>query len=120
MALSSVSGAPENRMFVVQPLPPFRDDILKDKDWKAIAEKQKTEIFVKETPQTMAEEAKKLLGLYESSAFEEFLEPPRCGKCGKPAGQRCSRCKHEWYCSRDCQVAAWKDHKPICDLLSKK
>eukprot|EP00831_Metopus_contortus_P062236 TRINITY_DN54282_c0_g1_i1.p2 TRINITY_DN54282_c0_g1~~TRINITY_DN54282_c0_g1_i1.p2 ORF type:complete len:108 (-),score=18.18 TRINITY_DN54282_c0_g1_i1:44-367(-) len=56
------------------------------------------------------------LSLYESSAFEEFLDPPKCGKCGKLAGQRCSRCKQEWYCSRECQVAAWKAHKPVCDI----
>jgi hypothetical protein len=56
--------------------------------------------------------------------------------CGKPAEKRCSRCKLEWYCSRwvpsacvgmprvtccyvtrDCQVAAWKDHKKLCDVM---
>ncbi len=56
--------------------------------------------------------------------------------CGKPAEKRCSRCKLEWYCSRfvrvnnacyssterqliprDCQVAAWKEHKKLCDVM---
>ena len=26
----------------------------------------------------------------------------------------CSRCKLVWYCSRDCQVAHWKEHKKNC------
>jgi hypothetical protein len=101
-------------------MPPFRHEIVQGKDWKAIAEKQKREIFVELSAEAKIEEAKKMLGVYESSAFEEFLEPPKCAKCGKPAGQRCSRCKSDWYCSRECQVASWKSHKPICDLLSKK
>jgi len=120
MAILTVQNQTENKMFIVQPVPPFRDEIIKDKKWPKIAEKQKKEIFKEETPEQKIAEAKKLLGVYETTQFEEFLEPPKCGKCGKPAGQRCSRCKHEWYCSRDCQVAMWKAHKPICDLLSKK
>ena len=27
----------------------------------------------------------------------------------------CSRCRISEYCSRECQVANWCDHKPICD-----
>src|SRR5262245_38859331 len=45
------------------------------------------------------------------------------GKCGNPnceeedapeALQRCSRCRNEWYCSRECQAAAWPAHKKSC------
>jgi len=60
-----------------------------------------------------------LLKLYSSEAFEEFLEDPKCSECGKPATQRCSRCKNSWYCSRECQIKQWKAHKKICDLLKK-
>jgi hypothetical protein len=27
---------------------------------------------------------------------------------------QCAKCKIAQYCSRDCQVAHWKDHKPMC------
>ena len=26
--------------------------------------------------------------------------------------------QHEWYCSRECQLKAWKKHKPICQIIS--
>jgi len=51
-----------------------------------------------------------------------------CKKCNKyeqslefqGSLQMCGRCKSAWYCSRDCQVADWKDHKPFCKPVSKK
>jgi len=40
----------------------------------------------------------------------------KCAKCGKRgAKQRCSRCKVVDYCSKDCQLAAWKSHKKTCE-----
>ncbi|GAX23897.1 hypothetical protein FisN_20Hh103 [Fistulifera solaris] len=40
--------------------------------------------------------------------------------CGQqhPA-QRCSNCKTVYYCSRDCQKAAWKRHKVVCHSVEK-
>lgn len=38
----------------------------------------------------------------------------RCAKCMKELGKNapvCSRCKTTCYCSRDCQVSHWSDHK---------
>jgi hypothetical protein len=43
---------------------------------------------------------------------------PICSKCGEPATKRCSRCQNDWYCSRECQVAAWKGHKVVCDVVA--
>ena len=50
------------------------------------------------------------------------VQQPQCGKCDNPGcGKRlqkplqCSRCKKAQYCSKDCQVAAWKSgHKREC------
>ena len=32
---------------------------------------------------------------------------------------RCSRCKQVPYCSRACQLAAWKEHKPECKVAAQ-
>ncbi|KZV94623.1 hypothetical protein EXIGLDRAFT_736515 [Exidia glandulosa HHB12029] len=38
-----------------------------------------------------------------------------CGHCGAPAQRlACRGCKHEWYCNRAHQVAAWPHHKHWC------
>ena len=38
-----------------------------------------------------------------------------CAQCGKAdAKKRCSQCKCVFYCSADCQRAAWPDHKTAC------
>ncbi|TFK74177.1 hypothetical protein BDN72DRAFT_813437 [Pluteus cervinus] len=52
-----------------------------------------------------------------------------CGGChttaakllkeGKPKMMVCSRCKLVSYCSQKCQKAAWKEHKPQCNVISQ-
>jgi hypothetical protein len=37
-----------------------------------------------------------------------------CDVCGAPSTLRCIRCKTARYCSKDCQKAAWKEHKKQC------
>ena len=38
-----------------------------------------------------------------------------CDHCGTPGARlRCAKCKTVWYCTRDCQRAAWKSHKKTC------
>ena len=34
--------------------------------------------------------------------------------CGKEAPNKCSRCQKARYCSKTCQTADWKIHKPYC------
>jgi len=42
-----------------------------------------------------------------------------CGQCGKEEDlQNCSRCKVIAYCSRECQLAHWKQHKLVCKKSS--
>nr|XP_018900304.1 PREDICTED: uncharacterized protein LOC109032563 [Bemisia tabaci] len=42
----------------------------------------------------------------------------RCATCHKSENEvpllRCSRCKRERYCSRECQRANWREHKSDC------
>ena len=61
----------------------------------------------------------RLVELYASDVFEDFLEDPKCEECGALATQRCSRCKQAWYCSRDCQLRQWKKHKAICAMFTE-
>ena len=49
-----------------------------------------------------------------------------CSKSGydlKESGKRllsCGKCKNTYYCSRECQVQDWKDHKKTCTPYSNK
>jgi len=48
-------------------------------------------------------------------------ELTQCQNCFKSRAEgarmsRCSRCKVEMYCGRECQKQAWKAHKEKCDL----
>mmetsp|Transcript_15165 Transcript_15165/g.21537 ORF Transcript_15165/g.21537 Transcript_15165/m.21537 type:complete len:409 (-) Transcript_15165:215-1441(-) len=46
--------------------------------------------------------------------------PKKCGNCGATENLRkCNKCMAEAYCSRDCQVAHWKQHKFMCKLSCK-
>jgi Tfp pilus assembly protein PilF len=37
-----------------------------------------------------------------------------CEKCGTHAKLKCGRCNITRYCSKICQTAHWKGHKPVC------
>ena len=37
-----------------------------------------------------------------------------CGVCKKKTHKRCTGCFLSWYCTKECQESAWKDHKDEC------
>ncbi|CAH0692036.1 unnamed protein product [Spodoptera exigua] len=42
-------------------------------------------------------------------------ETPLCQGCRRRDAQFvCAGCANQWYCSRDCQVAAWDEHSDMC------
>nr|XP_053649783.1 uncharacterized protein LOC128700546 isoform X2 [Cherax quadricarinatus] len=46
---------------------------------------------------------------------EEGSGNPKCQGCHKQRAQFvCAGCGNQWYCSRECQVAAWEDHSEHC------
>ena len=59
-------------------------------------------------------DARKMLNEWESDGQSH------CANCGKDAladekFKQCSKCKSQWYCSKECQVEAWKaGHKKDC------
>lgn len=56
--------------------------------------------------------------IYNVDNIEYFMDDPKCANCGKDASNRCSRCKQEWYCGKDCQKLRWKEHKGFCAKLA--
>ena len=42
-----------------------------------------------------------------------------CIICGEVAVQRCKQCKSTRYCSKDCQMAHWDEHKVICQSINQ-
>lgn len=50
---------------------------------------------------------------------ESFKGCDNCGNRLKPLS-KCTACRKVSYCSRECQVQAWKEHKPECKKHSAK
>jgi len=47
--------------------------------------------------------------------IEAVLKPTRkCDVCSSLPAKPCARCKRTFYCSTECQTAAWKKHKKTC------
>jgi len=109
--------AAEKSMFVLEQVMTMRDSLLKH-DWEEVITFQR-EVVLAETEESHKEEVQRLAEWYNSFDVESFLDDPICAKCGAPAEKRCSRCKNEWYCSRECQVDAWEGHKTVCDIVCK-
>ena len=66
----------------------------------------------------LAKELEPVNEIYNLDNIEYFMEDPICAQCGKLANSRCSRCKSEWYCSKECQIKKWKEHKTVCKTLA--
>ena len=103
---------------VIEQVPHIRDALMHRRDWKAIADAQRVSIFQISEDDRRAE-MERMAAMYSLDAYADVMEQPNCAQCGIPAVKRCSRCKTDWYCGRECQVKAWKAHKPMCDMLCK-
>ncbi|KNC55928.1 zinc finger MYND domain-containing protein 10 [Thecamonas trahens ATCC 50062] len=99
--------------------PVMRNHVLSELgDQPALLAQAFVDAMIDDSPDTIAAYMSGLADTYSLDNLEDVLDPPRCVVCGDDAVNRCSRCKAEWYCGRECQVAAWKDHKPLCDLIA--
>lgn len=105
-----------NNPFIVQQLPEIRARIMNGKNWNAIA-KYQVDNFFTQTVEAIKEEMSEIMKLYNSNVYDDFMEEPKCAGCGEAATQRCSRCKEEWYCGRECQLKRWKQHKEMCGFI---
>jgi len=113
LSLVAVGNQFQTTSLIVQQMPEIRNEICKDKNWKEIAENQKKNYF-QEDEKSLKEDFERMTSLYDYNVLEGLIEGFKCSKCKKEALKRCSKCKSEYYCSRECQVTHWKDHKPAC------
>ena len=59
------------------------------------------------------------VGTRQQQADSIFFPGNACDTCKVPASQqplhKCNRCSAMWYCSKECQIASWRQgHKHIC------
>ncbi|XP_058804033.1 zinc finger MYND domain-containing protein 10 [Phymastichus coffea] len=87
------------------------------KRWKRLAEHQAKTLFSKDI------EKVKNMAQILSEAYDfdklDIIDAKTCAKCKEIAKNRCSKCKEVWYCSRECQVKDWSNHKIICEKILK-
>jgi hypothetical protein len=116
-----LANAPEAALrsgLVIEQVPVLRERLLAE-DPQTAADALVANLAALSSEDLFAE-MKRFSELYSLDAIDDVLEAPICAACGKGAIKRCSRCRDEWYCSRECQVARWSKHKQICDIVSKE
>lgn len=87
------SSVPSSNPFIVESIPQIRVGIVKGKDWKEIADYQLKNFFIHDE-ESLKEDMERLMKIYNSEMFEEFMDDPKCANCGKQATNRCSKCKN--------------------------
>eukprot|EP00898_Chlorokybus_atmophyticus_P008829 jgi/Chlat1/8948/Chrsp94S08253 len=111
-------GEVQAARLILEQVPVMRERMLQGKDWGALAASHR-EVLLAHTLEAQEDLTARMRDMMRLLDFEGNLETPKCAGCGIVATQRCSRCKHEWYCGRKCQVSVWKRHKAFCDMLHK-
>ena len=61
---------------------------------------------------------RRLTQLTSQKAMQNLQMCEHCHKVQRKM-KICATCKHAWYCSADCQKAAWPAHKPRCKHMRK-
>ena len=86
--------------------------------FKEIGEERKKDILFP-SEEDLRYQAGRFVDTYDLDVIHTLSEGrPHCAGCGGEAEHRCSRCRNEWYCSRQCQVQSWSKHKEICSLIA--
>ena len=70
----------------------------------------------------MKKQAERMADTFGMETVEQLLQKvetgtgsgDNCVVCGHTAGSRCSRCRKQKYCSKECQLSHWPSHKPVC------
>ncbi|KAG5311054.1 ZMY10 protein, partial [Acromyrmex insinuator] len=103
----------------IEVMPQIKSSILEKyhKKWKKLAKHQSKYLFTTDTSY-IKEVAQILSDVYDLEKLDR-IETKKCSLCQEPSKKRCSRCKEVWYCSRECQVKDWENHKNICNTITK-
>lgn len=120
MSLMTHSPTPLSNPFVVEMIPILFNKKYSNDEVEKISKKILTDYFpVNYNSQIFKREMDMISEIYNMNNLEYFMEDPKCANCGKDATSRCSKCKSEWYCGRDCQIKRWKLHKEMCIKLAE-
>ena len=71
----------------------------------------------------MKKQAERMADTFGMETVEQLLNKvearagtgDNCIVCGQVAKSRCSKCKKQKYCSKQCQQSHWPSHKPVCN-----
>ena len=122
MSLMTYSNTLTVNPFIVEMVPLLSGNKmfkLTKEEIEKIGNKVVKEYFENLTKEKLTKELECVNEIYNMDNIEYFMDDPICAQCGKLANSRCSRCKSEWYCSKECQIKRWKEHKNLCKTLAK-
>lgn len=108
------------RDLILEQVPEIRHRMIEENQgkWKGIAKHQMKKYF-NPSKHEIQQQAKRLAATYDFEVMDSLLsEVPKCANCGEEATKRCSRCRQEWYCKRECQVKHWQKHKKVCEVMA--
>jgi predicted Zn-ribbon and HTH transcriptional regulator len=101
MNFIACANSVSSNTFLVEMIPKFTV-YFKKLEYKVVAEKIKSEYFSDKTD--YRKDMEHISDVFSMDNLEYFMDDPKCAECGNEATNRCSRCKCEWYCSKNCQV----------------
>ena len=120
MSLMSCNSSSSSNPFIVEMVPMLYNNLnqgKKNETYYNEAAKKILEINFKKS--NKKRDMDLISEIYNFDNIEYFMDDPKCSNCGKDASNRCSRCKSEWYCGKDCQKLSWKKHKDFCQKLAE-
>ncbi|KAL0238154.1 hypothetical protein GEMRC1_012627 [Eukaryota sp. GEM-RC1] len=97
-------------LFMVAEEPDFCYNLSRNTELVSVAKSNLDSFFGPDSMKELVD----IADVYSSPSVSEVLERPKCAECGVVAKFRCSRCKIDWYCDRDCQKRSWPRHKYFC------
>ncbi|XP_048348072.1 zinc finger MYND domain-containing protein 10 isoform X3 [Sphaerodactylus townsendi] len=118
--LAVTDPVPPKKDLILEQVPVIWDHVVKENSgkWQAIAKHQVNNMF-SPSEEELRSQACRWAQTYNLDVIEALIpDKPKCAVCGSEAAKRCSRCRNEWYCRRQCQVQHWQKHKKACNLMA--